>query len=470
VSRPDPTRRKSTTRFAVELTLALAVICVAVYLVLIRDLERTLKYSLDRLHAAGAPMTFAQAAGPAVADEDNAVPVYQQAFERLQSFGRFVSAGGTRGHLVDPDGDILRSFLRDNPPGSQQKLRARTSEILARNKAALALVGQAVAKPAFRYPLDAEVPGPAGADVPHLDRFRACARLLAAHAIILSELGITREAIDSCRTGFRMGVQLASQPDMMSISASIGVDSIMLDALRQVVEKGDIEIETCRALYEEVGKPDLRVSFRRAQAAEVPQALWWFAEVERDPEGMQESLARNSPWSDLAAKAYVRQLGRIVRLSEEIRYADFLRRSVTLAAMPYREAKAAYRKLREEMRRGTPSYHLITRTVYEFYLEDNVSASCDVAAARQRAMQVALALKAYHARYHAYPDSLAALRGYPGWKLPQDPFSGKPFAYRRKGAGFVLYSWGEDLDDDGGRPVNPLSSSRDGDIVWEFKR
>jgi hypothetical protein len=94
----------------------------------------------------------------------------------------------------------------------------------------------------------------------------------------------------------------------------------------------------------------------------------------------------------------------------------------------------------------------------------------DRAIALRNAMMVALALKAYHAKYHAYPDSLAALRAYPGWELPEDPFSGKPFGYRRKGTGFVLYSWGEDLDDDGGRPIDPQSASLDGDIVWEFKR
>ena len=40
------------------------------------------------------------------------------------------------------------------------------------------------------------------------------------------------------------------------------------------------------------------------------------------------------------------------------------------------------------------------------------------------------------------------------------------------GAGFLLYSWGEDLKDDGGRPVPdpPRTYPPDGDIVWTFEK
>jgi len=135
-------------------------------------------------------------------------------------------------------------------------------------------------------------------------------------------------------------------------------------------------------------------------------------------------------------------------------------------------------------------------------------------------MQVVLALKVYRAKRGTYPDSLTDLDKYlngastapemrpfgpfgrlrtgklgvtpsiapgrigafrnrawrdtvegrrsriQGWKLPLDPFSGKPFVYHRKSKGFVLYSFGDDLDDDGGRPY----FGTNGDLVWEFKR
>jgi hypothetical protein len=60
-----------------------------------------------------------------------------------------------------------------------------------------------------------------------------------------------------------------------------------------------------------------------------------------------------------------------------------------------------------------------------------------------------LALHAYHDRFHVYPASLDELRSKLGWALPDDPFSGRAFIYRVMGEGFVLYSVGPDMKDDG---------------------
>ena len=75
---------------------------------------------------------------------------------------------------------------------------------------------------------------------------------------------------------------------------------------------------------------------------------------------------------------------------------------------------------------------------------------------------VALALNDYHYAHHAYPDALGAL----GAALPLDPFSGKPFCYRRAGAGYVLYSVGENGVDDGGRPRKSGEGVAAGDLLW----
>jgi hypothetical protein len=42
------------------------------------------------------------------------------------------------------------------------------------------------------------------------------------------------------------------------------------------------------------------------------------------------------------------------------------------------------------------------------------------------------------------------------------PFDGQPLRYRKQDAGYVLYSIGPDLKDDGGKPMN----GKGGDIVF----
>jgi hypothetical protein len=107
--------------------------------------------------------------------------------------------------------------------------------------------------------------------------------------------------------------------------------------------------------------------------------------------------------------------------------------------------------------------------------------SRDRATAAIGTARIALALKAYRGDHAAYPASLAELDAV-GWKLPLDPFGGKPYRYRREGTGFVVWSLGPDMDDDNASrdfdsyqklPRSPGQRERppeDYDIVFRCKR
>jgi hypothetical protein len=52
-----------------------------------------------------------------------------------------------------------------------------------------------------------------------------------------------------------------------------------------------------------------------------------------------------------------------------------------------------------------------------------------------------------------------------------DPFSGKEFVYKKTVDGFTLYSFADDLDDDGGRHDPRWARGGDGDYVfWPVQR
>lgn len=64
-----------------------------------------------------------------------------------------------------------------------------------------------------------------------------------------------------------------------------------------------------------------------------------------------------------------------------------------------------------------------------------------------------LALRAYHAKHQAYPETLEALTPAYLQAVPRDPFGdGTPLRYRRTKDRYVLYSVGPDGKDDGGTP------------------
>ncbi len=90
----------------------------------------------------------------------------------------------------------------------------------------------------------------------------------------------------------------------------------------------------------------------------------------------------------------------------------------------------------------------------------------DVVTANGRGCQLLLAIQTYKHRFASYPSSLAELKAKENWNLgTEDPFSGKDFIYKRTGKGFLLYSVGPNLKDDGGVKCKQ-DSYRKGDIVW----
>lgn len=75
--------------------------------------------------------------------------------------------------------------------------------------------------------------------------------------------------------------------------------------------------------------------------------------------------------------------------------------------------------------------------------------------------RVGLAVEQYIAREGHAPPNLEAVAPILGGAVPGDPFTGEPFIYRPEDDGFVLYSVGMNLADDGG-----LHHDQYGDCVW----
>ncbi|NBB94580.1 MAG: hypothetical protein GVY16_02460 [Planctomycetes bacterium] len=69
----------------------------------------------------------------------------------------------------------------------------------------------------------------------------------------------------------------------------------------------------------------------------------------------------------------------------------------------------------------------------------------------------------YRAEHGDWPESLEQLLPEILQTVPPDPWSDGPLKYRREGDGFVLYSIGDDLEDDGG--VEYEQYYDEGDVV-----
>ena len=167
--------------------------------------------------------------------------------------------------------------------------------------------------------------------------------------------------------------------------------------------------------------------------------------------------------------------------NDEAYFLREVREKIEVSGLSYRALKPRLR----DTEPNAPRYAVFSASILPVYMRP--TAARDRAIARLAGARLFVGLHAYRNRFGSYPASLDELREKLNWRLPTDPFSGKPFAYRRKGSGFVLYSIGEDLKDNGGvepkankarttshpppgPPPKGGADERSGDIVWKRDR
>lgn len=117
-------------------------------------------------------------------------------------------------------------------------------------------------------------------------------------------------------------------------------------------------------------------------------------------------------------------------------------------------------------------FAIITNAMFPVF--SRASLQRDLSDASISSCRTMLDIFTYRHRFGSYPDSLDALRKNLSVKIPVDPMSGKDFIYRRQNSGFILYSIGENMRDDGGRWVKkkfaaPNEMQYD-DIVWKTSK
>ncbi len=131
---------------------------------------------------------------------------------------------------------------------------------------------------------------------------------------------------------------------------------------------------------------------------------------------------------------------------------------VEYLALPYYEAQAVDL---DALLSQNPIGHLLVEAMGKILVQEAATR------AEIRGTMLSVALELYALENDAYPDSLEALM--PGYLalLPEDPFSGGSFGYAASGSGYVLWSAGPDMRDDGGVPLDGTGSfdEREGDIV-----
>jgi len=438
------------------LVVVLLVLALAAYVILHVAGGRQVRAALARVKASGAPTTWQQAIPPPIPDDQNAAVLYEKAFAAL------ILSSQAKSEVLQ----YLYTPSRNERKALEENLRG----ILNENAQALAYAREAAHRPKCRF--DRNWSGAVMMLMPELSPLKSVARLASARAVLQADEGDLASALPSWSLNLSIVNHLDADPTLMGQLTRYNMLHTAATSLQCILADGRPSPEQCRRLSDDLGKVNISDAFVRSLEGERTLSLWILDVVRRDPRGIEPLPRGQGSYPGAAVLAPLTALGyRAISPFDRAAMLRFWERHLALARKPYREGKGRFEGLRD----GIPGYALVTRD-FTMSFEGAVAAR-DQALADIGLMRTALGLEAYHTEIGLYPESLEALRKRVRWEVPDDPFSGEDFVYRRRGKGCLLYSLGRDLDDDGGAreriltdSKDPLKSIRDGDMIWPVER
>jgi hypothetical protein len=396
---------------------------------------RKLEADLRAIKAKGEPVSWAELGKPKVPDAENAAPAYAKVFSILTA--------KKQDPAPDVSCDLLDPVRRKTDPGVWEAVR----NVLTKYQAIFPLIEEATSKPRCRFPIKWEEGF--NAKFPQLASLRTASAMLAARAILQVRSNDMAGACHSIELGFKVSNALEEQPTLISQLVRIAVISIQARALREVMAQGDMTEAQARSMYDLLGGIDLVPAYVASMQTERLCGIWAFDQIRHCPEELMSISGSGS--SENKPNALYKPLvflWRPLSYMDERYYLRYMDGVVANAAMTYREVETRHPEVDREPKQR-PRYFVMSAMITPYVSRARIrrdSTTAEIAGSR-----IALALTAYKARFGAYPASLAELRSKLGWEIPADLFSGKDFIYKRQGSGFLLYSMGQNLKDDGAR-------------------
>lgn len=436
--------------------------------------------AVEKIRASGDPVSILELAGPTVPRDDNAALVYKDVFDKIdaKSNARAMDVIGCvpvkeetdriwdpKCKIEPPDGSSAKAFRSPTFWADAQLAVDRLSDLRPSIEAA-------AAKPACQWTVRWEEGF--NALLPHYPHIRAVCRLLAAEAILAARSGRQDEALKKVALMFRIGEQTCDDPILIAVIVKCSICKAANNTLLAVMKYKPLTPDQTAAFNAILEKTDYGREYARSLKSERALTMWGFdCIMSGGLTDLLQAIGADRIPNRFESKALA-YLAKPLLYSDGRIALDHISRQIAIGEQPYR-TKAQLRL--DQSLRKVPWYAVLTRSCMPQFAQ--VRARIDEARTQTALTQVVIAAQQYRAKIGSYPVSLEELRAKTQWAMPWDPFSGKDFIYRQSGNGFIVYSIGRNLKDDGGTPARdtirrssagiPIEETHKGDIVLHWK-
>ncbi|HTF57103.1 MAG TPA: hypothetical protein VK661_07710, partial [Planctomycetota bacterium] len=296
-----------------------------------------------------------------------------------------------------------------------------------------------------------------GLKMPHLSQAIRMGKLLRDGAVYLHGEGKLNEAVDFIVLGLGLADHIVVKGSLVPGMVGIVVRSCIHEALRKILAAHHLDTASLQRLARtldllESAEPNLNECLR---VDDLFTRLVILDLVDHQLKGVGDFTAGASfrHWFSLR-----------IMMAESVEAQDrFMEGVERVSVLPLWERPAAGRDVLAPFEHHPTAIHALM--LPQLGRAWRNAAECSM---EHKLARLAVALAMHQAEHGTYPAKLADLVPRYLSTLTIDPYAGQPFGYSVTAGAAVVYSFGEDRDDDGGRPVP--DDDIDGDVVWTVKR
>jgi type II secretory pathway pseudopilin PulG len=376
-----------------------------------------------------------------VAEEENAARIYAEAIAALAA-----AKSGDEGTMP-----LYKIKLPNRAAAPDAALQRQLASMLEERQAVLQALLRAAALEKCRYPADLSK----GLDVelPHLAKLTECAQLLELATVHALGRGQTNEAVAAVHAAFALGRSLQAEPVVISQLVRYSTDALALRALERVINQAALSEIHLNLLLADLARADTPQGMVRALAGERAGCIQYFR-LDATPIMSNSPGEHNRP---TFVDKFCAKLGRASGFFERdlAFYLEMMGATMAAVELPPPKNVEAARKFESRLLEGQKQFYILSSLLLPA-LGKCVLREAEHSA-RLRTAQVALAIERYRRTHqNRLPAALADLAPALLPEAPTDPFDGQPLRYQIRDRGYVVYSVGNDGQDDGGTERKPV--------------
>ena len=410
---------------------------------------------LRRAYAAlvkdGRPMNPADLIPPEVPDAQNAAVLYEKAASLLRA------QPSEKKNLLEYLGDLSYRFVDDSlrPEDLPEFRQLIGQEVVA---SALAIVEQGTLRLTCRLSRDYHM-GLSG-DEPFVQGIRNLARILGAGACLEAAANEPNKAWVMVRTQLRLAKALRSDPSSAGQLVHWGMTRFACSMIHRLCETTPPSAEDSQAIETSLGGLDQTAALVRALDGERLLRGEWLFNL---PEDRLYEALRQKP-GGVNSRLFFRVIAFGPRLvADHAAYLQAMHRCTQMVQRPWSPQDTDAQREIDDL----ASRHFLTMQLAPLSFRGKVILYRMIA--DLNVTRAGLAVLRYRQTHGTFPQSLDGIE----LKGLIDPYTQGPLHYRTEAGGFVVYSVGEDLKDNGGNPkpsphTEPPNRPVEYDLVWRF--